>query len=153
MRSYFDTKGAKETVTLSKDQIRAMLTEHGLRATAPRLAVIRILNRVDKPISHSEVLNALGEMDWDPATIFRNLVKLREAGIAPVISRAGGIDRYILKTKQNDLHQHPHFACDDCGELTCLPDDVTNATSLEGAWAKAVQQASVQLRGQCPDCV
>ena len=140
-------------MTLSKDEIRTLLTEQSLRATAPRLAVIRVLANANKPMSHSEVLNTLGDMDWDPATIFRNLVKLREAGIAPVVSRADGIDRYILKTNQNDLHQHPHFACDDCGELTCLPGEITTSVELEGPWAKAIQQASVQLRGQCPECV
>ena len=140
-------------MTLSKDEIRTLLTEQSLRATAPRLAVIRVLANAKKPMSHSEVLNTLGEMDWDPATIFRNLVKLREAGIAPVVSRADGIDRYILKTNQNDMHQHPHFACDDCGELTCLPGEITTSVELEGPWAKAIQQASVQLRGQCPECV
>lgn len=130
-----------------------MLTEHSLRATAPRLAVIRVLNSTDKPLSHSEVLNALGEIDWDPATIFRNLIKLRDAGIALVISRIDGIDRYILKTEEGDMHQHPHFSCNDCGELTCLPGDVTAPTGLEGPWVQAVQKALVQFRGQCPNCV
>ena len=140
-------------MTLSKDDIRVMLTEYDLRGTAPRLAVVTVLDRATKPLSHSEVLNVLGEIDWDPATIFRNLIKLREAGVALVVSRIDGIDRYILKTKQNDMHHHPHFSCDDCGELTCLPGDVTTAAGLEGPWIQAVQRASVQFRGQCPNCV
>ena len=140
-------------MSVHKDQIRALLSEHGLRATSPRLAVLQILHEAEKPLSHSEVLEKLGEIDWDPATIFRNLVKLREAGIAPVVSRLDGIDRYALKTSEGDAHQHPHFSCDDCGQLICLPGDITNTTALESAWAKAVQQASIQLRGQCPDCI
>ena len=140
-------------MTISKNDIRSILTEHGLRTTAPRLAVLEILASAKRPLSHSEVLAKLGEIDWDPATIFRNLVKLKESGVAPVVSRVDGIDRYILKTKQDDVHHHPHFACDDCGLLTCLPDEITNTESIEGPWAKAIQQASVQLRGQCPDCV
>ena len=137
----------------SKDNLRRLLSEHHLRVTAPRLAVIMVLEGAEKPLSHTEVVNKLGEMDWDPTTIFRNLVKLKEAGIALIASRLDGIDRYVLKTKQGDTHSHPHFACDDCGQLTCLPDEITNVTAMEGPWAKAIQEATVQLRGQCPECL
>ena len=139
-------------MTIAKTDIRSILTEHGLRATAPRLAVLRVLASATRPLSHSEVLVELGDMDWDPATIYRNLVKLRQEGIAPVVSRVDGIDRYRLRTEDAEHHHHPHFSCDDCGLLTCLPQSVTNAAALDGEWAKAVQQASVQLRGVCPNC-
>ena len=137
---------------LSKTKARSLLTERNLRATAPRMAVMRALATANRPMSYSEVLDKLGEIDCDPATIYRNLVKLREAGIAPVVSRVDGIDRYILQTEQEDIHHHPHFSCDDCGQLTCLPDNITNAAVLEGPWAKAVEQASIQIRGKCPEC-
>ena len=140
-------------MTLSKDHIRSILAQHSLRATAPRLAVLGVLAAAKRPLSHSEVLQQLGAMDCDPATIFRNLVKLREAGIAPVVSRLDGIDRYALRTGHDDEHHHAHFSCDDCGALTCLPGEVTNTDTLTEPWAKAIRQASVQLRGQCPDCV
>jgi len=136
-----------------KESAREILAKYGLRVTAPRLAVVRILARAERPLSHSEVLQTLGEVDWDPATVYRNLVKLKKAGAASVVSRANGIDRYVLSTREADEHQHPHFECDDCGQLTCLPTSVTSPEGLAAAWASAVQQATVQLRGQCPDCV
>lgn len=135
-----------------KEELRNLLASQGLRATAPRLGVLEVLADAERPLSHSEVVNRIGDMDWDPATIYRNLVKLRDADIAPVVSRLDGIDRYALKTRPGEVHQHPHFACYICGELTCLPSNLTNLNALEGAWAKAVEQASVQLRGLCPKC-
>lgn len=135
-----------------KDKMRSLLASRNLRITAPRLGVLRVLADADRPLSYSEVLERIGDMDWDPATVYRNLVKLRDAGLAPIASRVNGIDRYMLRSEQRDVHNHPHFACDDCGQLTCLPDAITDATVLDGPWAKAVKQASVQLRGQCPDC-
>ena len=137
---------------VKKDKMRSLLTSRNLRTTAPRLGVLRVLADADRPLSHSEVLERIGDMDWDPATVYRNLVKLSEAGLAPIVSRVDGIDRYMLRDKENEVHSHPHFACDDCGKLICLPDAITNASVLDGPWAKAVRKASVQLRGQCPDC-
>ncbi len=140
-------------MSLTKKQARALLAEHDLRATAPRIAVLQLLASARGPLSYSDVLQKMGKTDWDPATIFRNLVKLREAGVAPVVSRADGIDRYVIKSSQHDGHNHPHFACDDCGELICLPFDVTDVLAVPGRWSKSVETAMIQLRGQCPDCL
>ena len=139
-------------MALSKEEVRSLLVERGLRATASRLAVLQVLASVDRPLSHSEVLQELGDIDCDPATVFRNLVKLKEAGLAPVVSRIDGIDRYVLNTQTSDLHRHPHFSCNDCGQLICLPQNITNTQGLDEPWAKAIQMATIQLSGQCPDC-
>ena len=83
-------------MSITMHEARKLLHESALRATAPRLAVLRVLAEAPGPLSHTEVLDRLGETAWDPSTIYRNLVKLREAGVAPVVSRAEGIDRYAL---------------------------------------------------------
>lgn len=141
-------------MSLSKDQAREMLREGGLRVTAPRLAVVQLLSASADPLSYSEVLAQLGDTDWDPATVFRSLVKLRDAGLTPVVSRADGIDRYVLSTSSDDKHHHPHFVCDDCGRTACVPVDLKPELGADlGPWARSVQQATVQLRGNCPDCI
>jgi Fur family ferric uptake transcriptional regulator len=61
---------------ISKDEARSLLRAHSLRVTGPRLAVLQILAEAKKPLAYVEVLHRLGETDWDPATIYRNLVKL-----------------------------------------------------------------------------
>lgn len=140
-------------MTTIKDNARKLLQESALRATAPRLAVLRLLAEARSPLSYTEVLERLGETDWDPATIYRNLVKLRDAGVALVVSRAEGIDRYSLAQAQGDGHRHPHFVCEDCGRVACLPMDLTASLSMEGPWAVSIQRAMVELRGECPDCL
>ncbi|AWV90111.1 Fur family transcriptional regulator [Bradymonas sediminis] len=140
-------------MTINKDEARRLLHESNLRATAPRVAVLQILASSRTPLSHTEVLELLGETDWDPATIYRNLVKLRDAGVAPVVSRVEGIDRYSLVRNQHDEHRHPHFICEDCGQIACLPAELTASMLLEGPWANSIQSAMVQLRGECPDCL
>lgn len=140
-------------MSITKDEARKLLHESALRATAPRLAVIRVLAEAQTPLSHTEVLERLGDTDWDPATIYRNLVKLRDAGVAPVVTRAEGIDRYAFAGAQDDCHRHPHFVCEDCGRVACLPAQLTASMSIGGPWARSIQKAMVQLSGECPDCL
>lgn len=140
-------------MTISKDEARKLLRESGLRVTGPRLAVFRVLAEAQNPLSYTQVLELLGETDWDPATVYRNLVRLREAGVATVVSRAEGIDRYALARMQGDDHRHPHFVCEDCGRVACLPAELTATMTMDGPWASSVHRAAVQLRGECPDCL
>lgn len=104
-------------------------------------------------MSYTDVLERLGDTDWDPATVFRNLVKLRNAGVAPVASRANGMDRYALATSSGDAHHHAHFLCDACGRVACLPAELTASLHMDGAWSASIARAVVQLRGECPDCI
>ena len=136
---------------MTKNEAKEILHEKGLRSTGPRLAVMLMLAEAERPLSNTEVQEQLGDTDWDPATIYRNLVKLREAGIASIVSRAEGIDRYTLSTAEE--HHHPHFVCEDCGRVECLPVDVMGSITTEGPWATSVARATVQLRGECPRCI
>ena len=138
---------------ITRDQAREILHEHGLRATAPRLAVLRVLAKSDGPLSCGDVIARIGSTDWDPATVFRNLVKLRDAGIAPVVSHAEGVDRYALAPPGGAVHRHPHFLCENCGRVVCLPIELTASMSVDGPWARSVENASVDIRGHCPDCL
>ncbi|MEM7049293.1 MAG: Fur family transcriptional regulator [Acidobacteriota bacterium] len=140
-------------MSITKDEARKLLHGSALRATAPRLAVLRVLAEAQGPLSHTEVLERLGETDWDPATIYRNLVKLRDASVAPVVSRADGIDRYALIGAEGDGHRHPHFFCEDCGRVACLPAQLIASMSMDGPWAASIRKAMVQLSGECPDCL
>lgn len=140
-------------MSITDTQARALLQESSLRVTAPRIAVLRVLAGADSPLSHTQVLQELGDTDWDPATIYRNLVKLRDAEVAVVVSRAEGIDRYALAASDADGHRHPHFICEGCGRVACLPVQLAASLSMEGSWGASIQQAAVQLRGECPDCL
>ena len=135
---------------MDKSKARELLRHSGLRATSPRLAVVQVLAGHSGPLSHSQVLRRLGDTDWDPATIYRNLVKLTEAGVATVVSNAGGMARYALA---HGTHCHPHFVCTDCGQVSGLPQAIPAPVSVPGRWGPSLRTASVQLQGHCPDCL
>lgn len=142
-------------MTLSKEAARQLLRDHNLRATAPRLAVVQLLANQVHPLSHTEVLHLLGDTDWDQATVYRNLVKLTEAGLTRVVSRAEGMARYEFNSNHSTeaLHNHPHFVCTDCGIVSCLPTNVSTMIPTDSRWSSSIRQASVQFQGTCPDCM
>ncbi len=138
---------------ITKEKAREILQRAGLRATAPRLAVLQLLSKMNRPLSHTDVVKCLAGSDWDPATIYRNLVKLRKAGIAPVVSRVDGADLYAFSESQKDSHHHAHFSCEDCGQVACLPAAITSSIKMDGPWGVSIEKAMIELRGKCPECI
>lgn len=117
---------------------RDRLREAGLRATGPRIEVVELLAGAHTPLTHSELHAELAGMDR--VTLYRNLLRLVEVGLIREIS-----GRYELADSA-----HPHFVCEQCGDIECLP---AIAVRLDDPrWSEAVAGAAVQLTGACPDC-
>jgi Fur family ferric uptake transcriptional regulator len=139
---------------LSYHEAKRYIHGAGLRATAPRVAVLRLLAQTNRPISHTEVVEAMVDQDWDQATIYRNLLKLVHANLARIVNKIGGITRYeIIKNRDNN-HLHPHFACRVCGDVQCLPKIKTKIFGkIEQAWWSSLAASELQLIGDCPNCI
>lgn len=102
-------------------------------------------------MSHSEVVETVGADDWDQATLYRNLLKLVEVDLARVASQVGGITRYEVRNDE-EPHHHPHFACQKCGEVACLPN-AKLAGAIEKQWEQSLLDSQMQLIGDCPNCL
>lgn len=133
-------------------EIKERIRELGLRVTAPRMAVLHVLAEAERPLSHAEVVAQMGDnIPWDRATVYRNLVALVGIGLARVASHAAGICRYeVARGEKHDAH--PHFLCDDCGVVSCLPETEV-VTPKKAKWSKSLKAAEVQFVGRCPSCV
>lgn len=138
---------------LSKEEVRTLLRKHGLRVTASRLDVVAVLAKATHPLSCAELLAMDDDTAWDSSTTYRTLKTLVEEGLAVVASRIDGIDRYALTGPGHETHAHAHFVCNDCGEVSCLPELASLSARSQGRWAASVKKAEVQLRGECPDCL
>lgn len=136
---------------LSRDDARRRLHEAGLRATAPRVAVLRLLSEAGKPLSHTDVVQAIGDDDWDRTTLYRNLLKLVEANLARIASQVGGVARYEARV-DDDPHLHPHFHCRSCGAVICLTESRL-VGPVDGRWNRSLEAAELQVLGECPDCL
>jgi Fur family ferric uptake transcriptional regulator len=62
--------------------------------------------------------------------------------------------RFELRTgDDNHNGAHPHFMCEACGEVTCLPDEsVLIHASHDAPRALGQKQLEIQLKGRCDNC-
>ena len=136
---------------------RAALQGAGLRVTSARLAVMKVLMHMRSPVSHAELVTALEGCGFDRATLYRNLMDLTEVGLLERIDLGDHVWRFELRAlgeaQKQRANSHPHFACVDCGQVSCLPELTLKTTStLKMPKALSEQRVSVQIRGQCDDC-
>lgn len=139
------------------EALRAQIREAGLRVTAPRVSVLQRLEGASSPLSHAEIADALGPSGWDRATIYRNLMDLTEAGMLRRSDMGDHVWRFERVQEDRATGHtpaaHPHFVCDTCGDVSCLPGEAVEVhasrdtpRSLKGG---AVE---IQVKGRCDRC-
>ncbi|MBK6520567.1 MAG: transcriptional repressor [Polyangiaceae bacterium] len=136
--------------------MRAELHAAGLRATAPRVAVLRSLHGAAGPVSHGDVAAVLASEGLDRATVYRNLMDLTEAGLLKRTDHGDHTWRFELKSRETshvEEDPHPHFMCDACGDVTCLPDAAVHVVAARGTPRAIGKRAyEVQIKGRCDRC-
>ena len=135
---------------LTLAESKNLLREVGLRSTNTRVATLQQLWREDRPVSHSELVQTIHV--GDQATVYRSLVTIVEKGLARVASTAGGVSRYEVVHEGEESHEvHPHFVCNSCGVVSCLPKTVV-ITKVDSEWRDYLQEALLQFVGVCVEC-
>ena len=129
---------------------REMLRQKRLKVTSARLAVLEVLANSRHPLTHAEVQAVLKDQVIDPSSIFRNLHDLAEVGLVNRTELGDHVWRFEL-VQDNHAGSHPHFVCEDCGSVTCLPEaalELDAQRKVEGVGTIS----QVLLKGQCEDC-
>lgn len=118
------------------------------------MAVLRHLAKVARPLSHGEMVEALGEFGFDQSTIYRALHELGEAGVLSRLDLGDQVRRFELRgDTRSDEVEHPHFMCVDCGKVTCLDDFSFQLMPGRGARRDRLGAITeVLLRGHCGSC-
>jgi Fur family ferric uptake transcriptional regulator len=149
------TLGMRQNV----DEIGGLLQAAGLRRTAVRVAVLRVLGREGKPLSAPQVQAKLpGAID--KVTLYRTLNTLATKNL---LHRFRGDDRVWRygkgdakgKSKGKAQHEHAHCVCDECGAMECLPVTPTAAKAVKSSGVRRgyrVDYSEVLVHGACPDC-
>ena len=134
-------------------EVRALLKEQGMRATAQRLAVLVILHEQGAPMTHEEVMGRLSAGMYDKASVWRVLSDLAGVGIVRRMDLGDRIWRYELQDSCRTLtDDHAHFLCEACSEVTCLPS--LEVRAKDGKLPAALRDAEFQIRisGTCGSC-
>ncbi|GAB4153334.1 MAG: transcriptional repressor [Planctomycetaceae bacterium] len=134
------------------ETLRKLIRNAGLRCTESRLAVMKILGGIKRPISHAELVERLVPEGFDQATVFRNLNDLTDANLVSRTELGDHVWRFERKSP-NDPHDggHPHFVCVDCGSVTCL-SDVEFSEKTQRRARKIGTVTEILLRGHCKAC-
>ncbi|MBM4257200.1 MAG: transcriptional repressor [Deltaproteobacteria bacterium] len=133
---------------------RQAIGEAGLRGTASRIAVLRLLETAGKPLSHAEVCRALSASGFDKATLYRNLIDLTEGGLLSRIDVGDHTWRFEFRYKEQGPEQeHPHFVCAECGAISCL-FGVRIQISSPTQFSRALKAGAItiQFKGRCDQC-
>lgn len=154
--------GASASVPRSNVQVpepdatwaKQALRDAALRATAARVAVMKLLGSAGTPMSHAEVVEALAEFGFDQSTLFRCLNEIADAGLVSRLDLGDQTRRFELRKAGGEVEfTHPHFMCVDCGELTCMKDYSVQITPSRGPRRdKLGIVTEIMIRGHCGNC-
>jgi Fur family ferric uptake transcriptional regulator len=136
------------------DQLRERIRTAGLRVTAPRVAVLQRLHGATSPSSHADLVDALAPQGWDRATLFRILNDLADAGLVHRVDVGDHVWRFELCAEETPHAggEHPHFVCNECGDVVCLPDADVRVNVRGGPRALRTKRLEVQIKGRCDRC-
>ena len=95
----------------SRPDIMAVLEDRGYRSTAPRRAIIRILEGKQEGFTADEIGKELPGVGR--ATVFRTIKLLLEAGVICRLNLMDGAPRYSLSR----IEHHHHTVCVRCGDV------------------------------------
>ena len=135
---------------MDNDHIADLLIRKDIKPTANRLLVYRTLERENRPMCLSDVVDILGTMD--KSSVFRVLATFLEKDIVHSIDDGSGRLKYELcRCEHHSLgDMHAHLLCEGCGEIFCLESIDPSAISLPDGFEP--HSANFVLKGLCSKC-
>jgi Fe2+ or Zn2+ uptake regulation protein len=134
------------------DGLEQQLRTAGLRATGPRVAVLRVLTEAHDHPRMDQVIERVraGGIGISTQAAYDVCEALHRASLARRIEPAGHPVRYEARVGDN----HHHLVCRTCGETVDVDCTVGVAPCLEPSDAAgfAVDEAEVTFWGVCPAC-
>jgi Fur family ferric uptake transcriptional regulator len=129
------------------------LKKAGLKATAPRIKILEILERnKDGHVSAEDVYKILLELEEDVglATVYRVLTQFESAGLVTRHNFESGHSVFELNQGQH----HDHLLCVKCGRVDEFIDEVIESRQLEVAKRAGyeITDHSLCIYGICAKC-
>lgn len=120
------------------------------RNTIAKSKIISMLQASEVALSHAEIEAAI-DIEVNRVTIYRILERLIEEGTIHKVVNTDGAMKFALchNCSVTHHHNHIHFSCVECKEVTCL-EDVVPSFKLSKQYE--VIDVNFMLSGRCPDC-
>ncbi len=128
-----------------------ILKKSGLKQTAGRIALLKVLLKADKPLSHRQICEELGDLYYDPVSVYRSLESFIVAGFVHKVEDNNRSWLYALCTCEEESHCHPHFFCRNCGKCECLRSySIPRIEDLNNNYI--VEEQRYYIKGICSSC-
>jgi Fur family transcriptional regulator, ferric uptake regulator len=133
------------------EDLRQQLHACNLRATPARIAVLKLMRLTAVPMSHAEVITALGTGACDRATTHRVLNQLTAARLLRRVDAGDRVWRFIA-AHASAPEPRAELICNSCGALVRLPKP---QLTVEGRAPRALANGDFEIRiyGLCDDCI
>jgi len=127
-----------------------LLKKYQLRKTAHRLGILQFFLDESKPISQRDLQSKFP--DCDRVTIYRILNLFQEKGLIYRIVDTDKVVRYAFSKPQKEIHHHEHihFKCEDCGNVSCLTDITAENFPLPEGYT--IRNINFLVLGTCKKC-
>ena len=132
-------------------EIRCMLKKAKLYCTDVRIAILKVLKKTEKPLSHEQIALQLGKENFDKVTIYRTLESLLKVGLVHKAFIEKRARHYELAHNCTESQCHPHFTCTSCGSTHCLMG-ISLPMAKSPYKGFVIQRQQVRLEGLCPAC-
>jgi Fur family ferric uptake transcriptional regulator len=133
----------------SLDKLHSALAEHGHRSTAARKQVYSILASATQPLSNSEIIDRVSNID--KVSVYRTLDLYESIGVVHRIWN--GFKSKVELSDPFSPHHH-HFTCASCGKVISFKSkDIERAMeNLERTMGVTIDYHLVEINGRCDSC-
>lgn len=128
-----------------------ILLEHGIRPTANRLLLVKVLSKAKHPLTMKELEDLVDTID--KSNIFRTLSLFRDQHLVHVLQDGADAVRYELCHSHEEDHDddlHAHFYCERCRQTFCLNDIPVPQVDLPKGYR--MNTINYLIKGICPNC-
>lgn len=121
-----------------------------LRQTASVKLLWQYFETSHEALSVKDLVRQLKD-EMNKTTVYRILDRMESEGKLHSFTGKDGLKWYAKCqdcTSESHIDVHPHFQCNECGKVECLPVDV----HIPKVGNHSVQKAQVLLLGRCESC-
>ncbi len=139
---------------MTEMETKFLLDRARIKATPKKAAVLNEITSSNEPIDAYRIHKRVASrIPMDLATVYRTIALFREKGIVREVADVSGTNFYEYSGSPEDLH--PHFRCEKCEELTCLPSLKESEIEVfhKSAPHYRIKDINVSLSGICKKCL